>query len=130
MMRRALAVIVAYLVWTALWLGSGASLGAAFPEALEAYEAGEPITETGYLVSALGLSVVCSFVAGIVCGKLARERSSGAALVLGAALLLTGIGVQASAWSLMPVWYHLVFLALLLPVVKWAAWLAARRTLL
>jgi hypothetical protein len=29
--------------------------------------------------------------------------------------LLLGIGFEASAWNLMPVWYHLVFLALIIP---------------
>lgn len=120
-MRTAMAVIVAYLVWTAIWLGGGAGLGAAFPAALEAFDAGELITDTAYLASALGLSVVASLVSGIVCAKLAKERAPGAALALAALLLLTGIGVQASVWSLMPVWYHLVFLALLFPVVKLGA---------
>ena len=31
-------------------------------------------------------------------------------------MLVTGIAVQAGVWALMPVWYHLVFLALLVPV--------------
>jgi hypothetical protein len=30
-------------------------------------------------------------------------------------LLATGLGVQSSAWSQLPVWYHLAFLALLIP---------------
>ena len=31
-------------------------------------------------------------------------------------LLITGIFVQMSIWALMPAWYHLTFLALLIPV--------------
>jgi hypothetical protein len=31
-------------------------------------------------------------------------------------LLLTGIFVQASVWTLMPIWYHVPFLALLVPI--------------
>ena len=30
-------------------------------------------------------------------------------------MLAVGIGVQAGSWNLMPVWYHLTFLALLVP---------------
>jgi hypothetical protein len=32
-------------------------------------------------------------------------------------LLLMGIGFEVSAWQLTPVWYHLVFLVLLVPAV-------------
>ena len=35
--------------------------------------------------------------------------------VLAVLLLATGVGVQAAAWNLMPVWYHLVILGLLVP---------------
>jgi len=35
--------------------------------------------------------------------------------VLAVLLLATGVGVQASVWILMPVWYHLGFLGLLVP---------------
>ena len=34
----------------------------------------------------------------------------------GLAMLLTGLCVQIGAWSMMPVWYHLPFLVLLVPV--------------
>ncbi len=48
----------------------------------------------------------------------------GSAITLGVLLLLTGIGVQASVRDLMPVWYHVVFLALLIPATIIAAKLA------
>ena len=35
--------------------------------------------------------------------------------VLAVLLVATGVGVQASVWTLMPVWYHLAFLGLLVP---------------
>lgn len=109
-MRAFLAVVLGYAAWTALWLGGNAGLRALFPDAWPAegpYEAPLP------LGLALALSVVCSLVAGALAGALARGRP---VLALAVLLLLTGIGVQASLWEEMPLWYHLGFLALLVPV--------------
>ena len=112
-MKRAVGgVIVGYAVWTALWLGGGAGLNLVFPVPME----GEPITSLGFLLGALLLSVFCSFLAGFTNAALAKEKSKGAVLIMAGLLLLTGIGVQAGIWSIMPLWYHLVFLALLVPV--------------
>ncbi len=112
MKRAAAGVIVGYAVWTALWLGGNAGLNLAFTAPIE----GEPVTATGFLLSALLLSVICSFAAGFVNTVLAKEKSKGAVLIMAGLLLLTGIGVQAGIWSLMPLWYHLTFLVLLVPV--------------
>ena len=114
--RVVLGVIIGYPVWTALWFGGNLGLQQAFSEAYEAFVAGEPITEVGYLGGALVLSVVCSFLAGLLTAKLAQEGAKRAVLVMASLLLVTGIGVQISVWDLMPVWYHLTFLILLVPV--------------
>jgi len=114
--RVVLGVIVGYAVWTALWLGGNLGLQQAFAEAYEAFVAGEPITEIGYLGGALVLSVVCSFFAGLLTAKLAGDGASRAVWIMASLLLLTGIGVQVGAWDRMPVWYHLTFLILLIPV--------------
>lgn len=50
-----------------------------------------------------------------------------AAIVTSVLLLLTGIGVQASVWTQMPVWYHLSFLVLVAPVTLAGARLARRK---
>lgn len=110
MMRAILAVILGYGLWTILWLGGNAGLKAAFPDALPE---GGPYTATLPLVLALALSVFCSLASGALAGALARGAP---VLVLALFLLATGIGVQTTAWDLMPLWYHLVFLALLVPV--------------
>jgi hypothetical protein len=41
--------------------------------------------------------------------------------------LLLGIGIEASAWSMTPVWYHVVFLALLVPATVYGGRLRVRR---
>ena len=45
---------------------------------------------------------------------IAREGKGGP-LWTGILLLATGIAVQLQYWSLLPIWYHLVFLVLLVP---------------
>lgn len=112
MARKIAGVIAGYALWTVMWLGGNALF---FSEAARQVEALEPYTAPGPLLAVVLLSVVCSVAAGLVCAWIAHSR--GALIVLGLLLLLTGIGVQASVWQLMPIWYHLTFLTLLIPVV-------------
>lgn len=108
-----IAVIVGYVVWTALWLGGNAAL---FGEAAEVVGSGEKYTATGPLVGVIVLSIACSVAAGLVAAKIAKDRAKTAVMTTAILLLLTGIGVQSGVWSLMPTWYQLVFLALVVPV--------------
>tara|TARA_R110002072_G_scaffold136124_2_gene278142 strand:- start:110710 stop:111087 length:378 start_codon:yes stop_codon:yes gene_type:complete len=113
-----LGVVAGYVVWTAIWLGGNATL---FSAAAEQSAAGEAVTAIGTLAGVLLLSIVCSLVAGMVAGWLGKQNAAQAVLITGVLLVLTGIGVQASVWSLMPVWYHLSFLLLILPVAMLGA---------
>lgn len=113
MLRAVIGVIVGYAVWTVIWLGGGAVFFGRLAESVTARERYEAV---GPLVGLLALSIACSLAGGMVCGLISRGRTHGASMVLATLLLVTGIGVQAGVWSLMPVWYHLVFLVLLIPV--------------
>lgn len=119
MLRAIVAVIVGYALWTALWFAGNAVLAA---EAAEIIGKGERYDKPGPLLAVLLLSVVCSVAAGVSAGLVGGRCGRGRAMAIltGILLLLTGIGVQASAWDLMPVWYHLTFLVLLLPVTALA----------
>lgn len=110
MVRAIVSVIVGYALWTAGWLAGNALL---FPAATAAAGRGERVDGVGVLLGLLALSVGCSLAAGAAAGALARRTRP--VLVLAVLLLLTGVGVQASVWARMPVWYHLPFLALLVP---------------
>jgi hypothetical protein len=111
MVRSIIGVIVGFTAWSVLWVGSYAGLSAAAPDRFPT-EPG-PIA-AGALALLLAISVVCSLVAGVATSAIARSRRS--VLVLGGLLLAVGIAVQAGSWSLMPVWYHAVFLVLLVPM--------------
>ena len=53
-------------------------------------------------------------------GRLHRSGSRGreqtGPLALGTLLFIFGAMVEAMAWSYLPIWYHVIFLALLIPV--------------
>ena len=118
MMRMIIAIVAGYAAWTALWLGGNAMF---FGEATEVVRAGEPYTKAGPLAGVIVLSVVCSVVAGLVTAGIARARAQRAVVIVAALLLITGIGVQIGVWAMMPLWYHLTFLALIAPVVMLGA---------
>jgi len=113
-MRAVIGVIVGYAAWTAVFLGAGALLAVLYPDERAAFDDGGDYRATVPLLLSLVSSVVASLAAGFSTAAIAGKR--GAVLVMALLLLATGIGVQASVWSRMPVWYHLVFLALLVPV--------------
>ena len=68
------------------------------------------------LLARLALGGMSSIIAGVV---LARLAPAGARLplVLGGLLLLMFIPVHYELWSKFPPWYHVIFLASLLPLV-------------
>ena len=123
MLRAVLAVIVGYALWTAVWLGGNSLL---FSDASQAVANKQPYGEPGPLAGILLLSVGCSVAAGLATGAIAARRAMPASLVLATLLLLTGIAVQAGVWRLMPAWFHLTFLGLLVPVTIAGARLAPK----
>ena len=114
MFRSIIAVVVGFALWSALWLGGNALL---FAKAADAAKAKTPITEMPTLLGLLALSVGCSAAAGLAVARIAvRGKTKVPVLITAILLLLVGVGVQSAAWSLMPVWYHAMFLGLLVPV--------------
>ncbi|HEX6882059.1 MAG TPA: hypothetical protein VF530_01700 [Planctomycetota bacterium] len=110
-MRTFLALLLGFALWSALWVGGHQAALSAWPSLYD--EGGIPrasATYAGYLV----FSVLCSLLAGGL-ARLVAAQGSRAVLVLGLLLVGVGIGFQASVWSQEPLWYHLVFLGLLLP---------------
>lgn len=108
----ALPVVAGFLVWSALWVGGNAVLWK------------DASADTTSLAFALVRSVVCSLLAGLVAAKMAGVLKPLALKVLAGLLLVVGIAVQAGVWDQLPVWYHLVFLALLWPMTLFGGKLA------
>jgi hypothetical protein len=112
MLRSALAVLAGFALWTVLWLGSNATLAALLPAA---FQPDGSTDHAGILFSLLVLSFLSSVAAGYVAAAVARRPGGREALVLGGLLLAVGLVVQLQYWDVLPAWYHLLFLALLVP---------------
>jgi hypothetical protein len=110
--RNVLAVIAGVVLWSVLWVG-GAQLAAMMYPAVLA--PGQPVTHTGALLGYIAFSVVLSVLAGYATAAAATGNRMRSVRIVAGVLLLMGIGFEASAWQLTPVWYHLVFLVLLVP---------------
>lgn len=111
--RTILAVMAGALTWAALWLGGTNAAMAAFPEPLAS---GQRLEHVGFLTAYIGYSVALSLLAGFVAAVVSgRPGASRAVWVLAGLQLLLGVVAEVSYWSLTPVWYHVVFLALIVP---------------
>jgi hypothetical protein len=122
--RLILAVLAGAVVWAALWVGGTMAAQGAFPSILAA---GQPVTNAAALAGLIAYSVVLSVLAGYVTAAVASMNPMPAVWALAVIQLLLGIGVEASAWNLTPVWYHVVFLALLVPATVYGGRLRVRR---
>ncbi|HNO79236.1 MAG TPA: hypothetical protein PKN33_14385 [Phycisphaerae bacterium] len=112
MARYISSVVVGFILWTALWLGSNAALQASMPGAFETSGA---TSNSFVLVGILGIAILVSLVSGYVTMIIAAGKSMTPVAILGIALLAVGIFVQMQYWNVMPIWYHLSFLTALLP---------------
>ncbi len=112
MLRSVLSVVAGTVVWTMLWFAFHAVAAKIYP--LE-YDGKSRIEDVSLLLSMLVYSVVISIIAGYVAAFLAKQKEMQHALALGLLQLALGVFFQAQSWSLLPLWYHLAFLALLIP---------------
>jgi hypothetical protein len=121
--RAILAVLAGAAIWAALWIGGTQAAQAALPDLLPA---GQPLTHTGALMGYIVYSVLLSMLAGYVTAAIAEKNPMPAVWGLAVLQLALGIGFEASAWSLTPVWYHIVFLALVVPATVYGGKLRVR----
>lgn len=111
--RDVVAVLAGAVLWAVLWVG-----GSALAAPMVGVVAGQPITDTGVLLGYIGYSVLLSVLAGYTAAAVAGQHDPMRPVRwLAGVQLLLGIVFEVSAWSLTPVWYHLVFLVLLVPAV-------------
>ena len=143
MLRIILAIIIGFVVWSILWVGSDAVFsiislewGKTSEDFRAAVENNIPYTlDSKILIILLIKSVIISIISGFVTAFIAREtvdrdgadfpsiiatmvarKNIKSPLALGILLLLSGIFIQSIFWDYLPLWYHIVFLLLLIPM--------------
>ncbi len=124
MLKIVLGVVLGFVAWTVLWLGSDQVLMMASPGWYGAHQTEfefavgveQPFTpNTTILIMHLVRAAIISVMAGFLAAFIAGENRK-APLALGVLLLAFGLLVQIMVWNYLPVWYHAVFLLMLIPV--------------
>lgn len=121
--RSILAVLAGFLAWSILWVVSNIVIAGAFPEAFAEDGSTQSV---GLLALLLFDSAAFSLLCGWLTGVVAKAKQVAHGVALGVALLVVGIAVQAGYWDVLPIWYHLIFLVLLLPMATLGGRLAVR----
>jgi pheromone shutdown protein TraB len=114
--RSIAAIVVAWLLWSALWVGGSAALQSLFPQALGG---GPPVTHAVGLGALIVWSVVLSILAGFVCAWVKKTSPMETVWALAAIQFVIATVIEVSGWANTPVWYHVLFLALLVPATVW-----------
>jgi hypothetical protein len=122
-------LIFAFVAGLVLWLVVATLLNLGLRAGLADYALAEPTMSftLGMKVARLILGALASLAAGAAAGLIAPSRT-GLPWVLGAVVLAAFIPVHVQLWGKFPVWYHLVFLGTLVPLVVLGAALTRSRS--
>ena len=124
MLRIVLGVIAGFFAWLIVWIGSEKILSAIWPEGFgahqRAFEAavknGGPFTAaTSLLLTHIVLGSIVSVMSGFLAALIAGGNTR-APLALGFLLLALGVVKVVMSWSYVPIWYQVIFTALLIPM--------------
>jgi hypothetical protein len=112
-MKQVLGVVAGFVLWSVLWLCYNQLL---LKAGILPSDLSRPLTASMPLLLLLGGSVAFSIVSGYVAARIAGVPATMPALMLGVLLLATGVFFQLKTWNLLPVWYNVIFLLLLIPM--------------
>ena len=124
MVRIILGVIAGFFAWAIVWVGSEKILSAIWPEwygvhqlAFEVAVAngGQFTADTTLLLVHIVQGSIVSVMSGFLAALIAGENKR-APLVLGFLLVALGLLMVVLSWPYVPIWYHVIFTALLMPM--------------
>ena len=124
MVKIVLGVIAGFVAWSILWVGSDQVLmvsaptwyGAHLLDMEMARANQEPFAaDTAILLFNLVRALIVTILSGFLAAFIANENRR-TPLILGVLLVLVGIAFEAMYWNQIPIWYHLIFLGMLIPV--------------
>jgi len=123
MLRIVLGVVAGFIAWMILWVGIEKIISAlwpafgahqrAFEEAIK--NGGQFTAESSALLTHIVLGSIVSVAAGALASLVAGENSR-APLFVGILLLVVGVLKAVMSWQYVPIWYHIIFTAMLLPL--------------
>ncbi len=123
MLRIVLGVIGGFFAWLIIWVGTEKIISAvwpafgahqrAFEDALK--NGGQFTAETPMLLTHIVMGLIVSLMSGALAALIAGENSR-APVIVGFLLLALGIVKAIVSGSNVPVWYHVIFTAILLPM--------------
>ncbi len=123
MLRIVLGVIAGFIAWLIVWVGSEKGLSAVWPafgvhqktfeEAIK--NGGQFTADTTMLLTHIVVGSIIAVMSGSLAALIAGENSR-APLVVGILLLLMGVMKAVMSWQYVPIWYHVIFTAILLPM--------------
>jgi len=124
MLRIVLGIISGFISWMIAWVGSEKILSAIWPEGFGVHQrafeeavknGGQFTADTTMLLTHIVLGSIVSVMSGSLAALIAGENTR-APLVLGFVLLALGILKAVMSWPYVPIWYHVIFTAILLPM--------------
>ena len=123
MLRIVLGVIAGFIAWLIVWVGVEKILSAiwpafgvhqrAFEEAIK--NGGQFTADTRALLTHIVLGSIVSVMAGSLAALIAGENTR-APIAVGCLLLAMGVLKAVMSWQYVPIWYHVIFTAILLPM--------------
>jgi hypothetical protein len=127
MVRIVLGAITGFVAWLIVWVGSEKILSAIWPEGFGAHQrafeaaikngpdASGFTADTTLLLTHIVLGSILSVMSGFLAARIAGENIR-APLVLGFLLVALGLLKAVMSWKYVPIWYHVIFTALLIPL--------------
>ena len=121
--RIILGIIAGFFAWGILWFGIERVLSAIWPEFGTHQAAFQAAIEHGglftsndtFLLIHVVIASIVSVISGFLAASIAGENKR-APLILGVVLLVLGLLKLVMSWEYVPVWYHVIFTAILLPM--------------
>lgn len=124
MVRIVLGAVAGFCAWSIVWVGSEQILSAIWPAwygahqlAFEAAVAngGQFTADTTILLMNIVRGSLVSVMSGFLTALIAGDNKR-SPLILGFLLVAFGLVIVVLSWPYVPVWYHVIFTALLIPM--------------
>lgn len=122
MLRIILGAIVGFFAWVIVWVGSEKMLSTIWPEWFGAQQrafqaaienGGQFAPDTKFLLTQIVCAAIVSVISGFLAVMVAGENQC-TPLILGVLLLALGLLKAVLSWRYVPIWYHIIFMAILI----------------